>query len=369
MDDVASVGHVLKRYRMRAGITQQELADRANVSVYTVSNLERDVIHRPRPITLDLLMDALNMHEDQRTFLLDKARQMRAMASSEDAYHETSRATSSARITISSERDGHQGEALRLLPPRPQTLFGRQNDTLALLNTLTTRQHSVVFLSGVTGVGKTALASEVLHQVWDNRFASWGYRDGIAAVSCAGVRSLRSICSLLIELADLVHPVPNSAKRLRAPMKSATSRLLDNKAAFSFAVTRFRQAYAGKSVLVLLDDFGPHIPWRQLVPVFTFSHGYDSKDVESPLFLITTQRFPLVTFGRYHRRLDPLDTSSSVELLVQRIGRLLDPDELGAARQVCEALGCLPRSLEAMAIQIASGAIVLPTLASHVYSH
>jgi transcriptional regulator with XRE-family HTH domain len=40
-------GDLLKRYRAAAGLTQDELAERAQLSARTISDLERGVKHRP----------------------------------------------------------------------------------------------------------------------------------------------------------------------------------------------------------------------------------------------------------------------------------------------------------------------------------
>ncbi len=46
---------LLKRFRKEAGFTQEELAERAQLSVRAISQLERDVRHTPRKDTLALL--------------------------------------------------------------------------------------------------------------------------------------------------------------------------------------------------------------------------------------------------------------------------------------------------------------------------
>jgi len=53
------LGALLVRTRKRAELTQEELAERATVSVNTISNLEAGRGHLPRQATLDLLVDAL----------------------------------------------------------------------------------------------------------------------------------------------------------------------------------------------------------------------------------------------------------------------------------------------------------------------
>ena len=63
-------GPRLRRFREAAGLTQEELASRANLSVKAISSLERGVRRRPYPHTLRSLAEALGLSEDERAALL-----------------------------------------------------------------------------------------------------------------------------------------------------------------------------------------------------------------------------------------------------------------------------------------------------------
>jgi transcriptional regulator with XRE-family HTH domain len=52
-------GPMLKRYRLAAGLTQEELAERARLSARAITDLERGVRRAPRPDTVALLVEAL----------------------------------------------------------------------------------------------------------------------------------------------------------------------------------------------------------------------------------------------------------------------------------------------------------------------
>ncbi len=69
-----SFGALLRRYRKMAGLTQEELAERALLSAYTVSALERGSSQSPRKDTLDLLADALGLAPPERAALAAAAR-------------------------------------------------------------------------------------------------------------------------------------------------------------------------------------------------------------------------------------------------------------------------------------------------------
>jgi transcriptional regulator with XRE-family HTH domain len=58
MLDVAHIGKRLKDLRFRAGLTQQELADRAGTTQTTVARIERDMVE-PEVTTIRKLAEAL----------------------------------------------------------------------------------------------------------------------------------------------------------------------------------------------------------------------------------------------------------------------------------------------------------------------
>ena len=73
-----SVAKLLKRHRVAAGLSQEALAERARVSVDTISYLERDDRHAPQKATLDLLIAALALDDDARHQIEEAARLARA---------------------------------------------------------------------------------------------------------------------------------------------------------------------------------------------------------------------------------------------------------------------------------------------------
>ena len=68
---------LLKRYRLAAGLTQEELAERAGLSPKGISDLERGARTTPRRETVALLSDALDLSDRERAMLADAARQRR----------------------------------------------------------------------------------------------------------------------------------------------------------------------------------------------------------------------------------------------------------------------------------------------------
>jgi transcriptional regulator with XRE-family HTH domain len=56
-----ALGELLKRYRIAAGLTQEEFAERAGVSARSISDLERGLQRTPYPSTLRRLAQALQL--------------------------------------------------------------------------------------------------------------------------------------------------------------------------------------------------------------------------------------------------------------------------------------------------------------------
>src|SRR5258708_5261888 len=65
---------VLRSLRLRAKLTQQELADRAAIGVRTVRDLERGRASRPQRTTGELLATALGLADAEREAFLAAAR-------------------------------------------------------------------------------------------------------------------------------------------------------------------------------------------------------------------------------------------------------------------------------------------------------
>src|SRR5262249_30177743 len=70
----APFGALLRQYRRAAGLTQEELAERAHLSWRAIQDLERGVRQTPRAGTQELLAEALALSPEQRAALADAAR-------------------------------------------------------------------------------------------------------------------------------------------------------------------------------------------------------------------------------------------------------------------------------------------------------
>jgi transcriptional regulator with XRE-family HTH domain len=67
--DTSTFGILLRRYREGAGLSQEELAERAGLTSQAIGVLERGERRRPYPATVKRLADALGLADDERAEL------------------------------------------------------------------------------------------------------------------------------------------------------------------------------------------------------------------------------------------------------------------------------------------------------------
>ncbi len=143
-------GALLRAKRLVAGLTQEQLAERARISVQAVSALERGARHAPRGDTLALLTRALELDRE-------------ALAAFESA------ARASARPKIRSTQPLFKAPSKKRasLPQFGTPFFGRERETDDLASAIA--GGGCTTLWGTGGVGKTRLAVET-SAVIEHRF-------------------------------------------------------------------------------------------------------------------------------------------------------------------------------------------------------
>jgi predicted ATPase/transcriptional regulator with XRE-family HTH domain len=191
----SAFGDVLRRCRLAAGLTQEELAERAGLSVRGISDLERGVKQRPRRDTVSLLADALGLTSLQRSLLDDAARGYFDPVSNVSATIDPGPGTAGSFPKL--PPSSLWTEARRTNLPAELTSFvGRDAEVSDLCQLLQgeTFGPRLVTLTGTGGVGKTRLALCVGAALGSS------YPDGV----------------WLVELAPLADP------RLVAPAVAAT---------------------------------------------------------------------------------------------------------------------------------------------------
>jgi transcriptional regulator with XRE-family HTH domain len=84
-----SFGARLRQFREAAGLTQEELAERARLSTNAISALERGQRRRPYPHTVRALADALDPSGNERAVLITAAPKRAGMAFTKPSGRET----------------------------------------------------------------------------------------------------------------------------------------------------------------------------------------------------------------------------------------------------------------------------------------
>src|SRR5262245_14761155 len=149
-------GELLRRHRLAAGLTQEQLAERASLSVRGISDLERGRRLRARSDTIALLAKALGLAKDEAARL----------SATVWADVDVPPAEEAVGTPTPPNRARHN------LPASLTSFVGRAIEVVALQERLRTAR--LVTLTGPGGSGKTRLALEVaaglpdcfLHGVW-----------------------------------------------------------------------------------------------------------------------------------------------------------------------------------------------------------
>ena len=248
-------GALLRQLRTVAGLTQEELAERAGLSVRGISDLERGERGHPRRDTVRMLADAL---------LLTGA----------------GRATfaSAAGISLAPGTPNAANAAPSSNLPHPTTpLIGREEDVAAIVRLLSQEEVRLVNLTGPGGVGKTRLAIQVATEL---RAA---FPDGIYFVALAALRD-----------EDLILPTVGRVVGVRdASDQPLRERIL--------AYLRERRA------LILFDNFEHLLPGALLLAELLSACPY--------LTVLTTSRATLHLSGEYEVAVQPFTLPDHARLL------------------------------------------------------
>jgi DNA-binding XRE family transcriptional regulator len=167
---------LLRRYRLAAGLTQEELAERAHLSRNAISALERGERQSSRKDTVALLAAALALSDEERSDLLAAARRRRGPAPS--TFPAPFPALSPA-LAISGPSPSPPGHTPCNLPRPPTPLIGREQELAQALAYLRHEEVHLLTLTGVGGVGKTRLALEIASRLRPT------FPDGVYLVSLA----------------------------------------------------------------------------------------------------------------------------------------------------------------------------------------
>ncbi|HEY3505305.1 MAG TPA: helix-turn-helix domain-containing protein, partial [Actinocatenispora sp.] len=293
---------VLARTRAAAGLTQEELAERAELSVRAVSNLERGEASRPRRGTIDRLAAALGLTGGDARRFTDVARGRPVRDHDPDAAPAV------------------DGPAQ--LPTDLPDFTGRA-DELTRLADLLSGDHAgvrIVVLGGGGGVGKTSLAVRVAHALRHR------YPDGQLYTDLAGSRTeeVDPGTALAGFLAALGEAAPGDGDDL------------DRRAA------RYRSVLAGRRVLVVLDDARDAAQVRPLLPA----------GPGSAVLVTSRNRLPDLA-GARHLIVGELAGPDATELFARIAGPERAAREPGATARVVAACDRLPLAVRIAGARLA----------------
>jgi len=281
-----SFAQLLRRYRRAAGLTQEQLAERAGLSARAVSDLERGENRAPRRDTLDLLADALELPTADRVALEETIVRTRVGTPPQTAADPAS--------TPAPDFD----DALSNLPAQPTPFIGREHEIGVVRARLLDPETRLLTLTGPGGVGKTRLALQAAAA------ARTGFSDGIVFVALAALSD-----------PDLVLPTIAQAVGVA---EEAGQPLADTLAA----------ALRGKRLLLVLDNVEQVLPAADAVQALLLAVPRVAALATSrePLHVRGERLHPVEPLAVPRPPLPPLATLSQYEAVALFVARAVDAD-------------------------------------------
>ncbi|WP_410648909.1 ATP-binding protein [Amycolatopsis sp. cmx-4-54] len=298
---------LLKGYRVRAGLTQEELAEGSGVSVRAISDMERGIAKSPQRRTIEALAAPLSLTDEELTGLQKVARQGRTPAPAPAGIN--------------------GAHLIGILPADVDDLTGRESDLDALcglsadLGGGRRRSGRVAILSGPPGTGKTTLAVRVAHNL------AGEFPDGRLFLKLRGMSAEQA------NPADVLHLILRSlgvdAVRIPADQEDR--------------VSLCRSLLQDRAALIVLDDAADEAQVRPLL-------------VGGPrcLTLVTSRQMLVGLEGASRHALDVFGEDDAVALLSTIIGADRVAREPREALELVELCGRLPLALRIAGNRLAS---------------
>jgi transcriptional regulator with XRE-family HTH domain len=305
---VYSLAELLRRLRTEAGLTQEELAQTARLSVRSVSDLERGINQTARKDTARLLANALSLTGPAR-----------------EEFEATARGRPVA-ARFAPPAFGAWGTAARTLPRDIATFTGRESELRQLLDTVSgatgsDRATGVYAIDGMAGIGKTAFAVHAAHQLAPQ------FPDGQIFLPLHGHTPGRPSTDPADALASLLMTAGVAAQQIPPDLEARSS--------------LWRHRVAGQRLLLVLDDAAGHEQVRPLLP-----------GTAGSLVLVTSRRRLTALDDARTISLSTLPPDEAAELLIRLADREgLEPSDASVQEITC-LCGNLPLAIGILARQL-----------------
>jgi predicted ATPase/DNA-binding XRE family transcriptional regulator len=297
MEDT-ELGGLLRRHRDAAGITQEELAERAGISSRTISDVERGLRDRVFRDTAARIAVALGLAGDERIRFEAVARGRRSGRPPDRAW-----------------------KPAAALPIPLTRLIGREQELADVAARLRDPQVRLLTLTGVGGIGKTRLALAAATTVCGD------FPDGVCFVSLAQTRDPELVASLVAQALGLTPACDPVAELIKAHL-------------------------AERRVLLVLDTFETVLDAAPLVAdLLTGCPG---------LTVLVTSRAALRLRGEYEFCVPPLELAAdgaAATLFAERALAVRGDLNLRGSiapvvAEICRRLGGVPLAIELAAARV-----------------
>ncbi len=306
-----TLSELLRTFRIRAGLTQAALAEKAGLSEQAISVLERGTRSRPRIDTVRSLTAALALTPTEA-----------------DQFLSVARGKLGTPRTPPKEPAADQAPTPWQLPPAAPDFTGRAAQVDAILSVLRDSTGDgaavvgLVTVTGMGGIGKTTLAVHSAHKLAES------YPDGHLYLNLRGYGPGEPM------------PPADAQRHLLRSLGSDIAAIPDD---VDEAAAMLRSELAGRRVLMLLDNAADV---AQVLPLLPGHPGSGA---------IITSRGSLANLpGARQILLDALSESESVDLLAGVIGPNRVAAEPEATRVLASYSGRLPLAIRLVGGRLAT---------------